>query len=158
MTKLEKLMKTLFLSRLYLYPRFKLCVSEALKADSTSDQEVVEVVQPMTEHMRAVQSAILVAMNSCLTELKKALPQLDSAFLSSLTLENSLFNHFDFQLRTQLEPEWHRVSPRTRQLVGDLSEIRKLLDYLLSYDAYTFYAYLLAFRAASSLQQSPSLW
>jgi DNA excision repair protein ERCC-4 len=117
--------------------------------------EVIELALNLTDNMKAIQSSVLVAMNSCLSELKKALPHLDTSFMS---LENGLFRSFDYSIRNQLDPEWHRISPRTKQLVNDITSLRRLLDYLLRYDAYTFYSFLLSLKSASALQSFPSLW
>ena len=38
-------------------------------------------------------------------------------------------------LRVQLDPEWHRLSARTKQLLSDLTSLRQVLGYLLRYDA-----------------------
>jgi len=60
--------------------------------------------------------------------------------------------------RSQLEAEWHRTAPRTKQLVADVGVLRKLLDYLVRYDAFSFYYLLMKLQVASSEQASPSLW
>jgi DNA excision repair protein ERCC-4 len=120
-------MKALYVKKLYLWPRFQLTVSEAL---DKFQPEVIELTQPLTENMKAIQGAVLVAMKSCIAELKKAVPQLDTFFMS---LENGLFKSFDLALKAQLDPEWHKLSPRTKQLVNDVGQLRKLLDYLLRY-------------------------
>lgn len=57
-----------------------------------------------------------------------------------------------------MESEWHRTAPRTKQLVSDVSVLRKLLDYLIRYDAFAFYYLLMKLQVASSEQTSPSLW
>jgi DNA excision repair protein ERCC-4 len=145
-------MKILGVEKLFLYPRFQMTVAEAL---NRVQPEVIELSQPLSEHMKTIQSSILVAMKTCVSELKKAVPQLDTSFLS---LENSLFRNFDMSVRLQLDPEWHRLSARTKQLVTDMGELRKLLEYLLRYDAYTFYSFLLSLRSANAMQSFPSLW
>ena len=45
-------------------------------------------------------------------------------------------------VRRILDPVWHKVGPRTKQLVSDLATLRRLLSYLLTYDALAFHAYL----------------
>ena len=45
-------------------------------------------------------------------------------------------------MRRQLDPVWHRVGPRTKQLVGDLATLRRLLQLLLTEDALSFQSYL----------------
>lgn len=41
-------------------------------------------------------------------------------------MENALFRSFDVLVRTQLDPVWHKVGPKTRGLVADLTTLRKL--------------------------------
>ncbi len=151
--KVERLMTVLHLNKLYLWPRFRAEVTKSLESRVTPD--VIELSISLSKNMKGIQNAILVAMNSCVGELKKACPNIDT---SQMTLENGLFHAFDFMIKAQLEPEWHRVTYRTRQLINDVSVLRKLLDYLIRYDAFSFYYLLLKIQAASTEQQSPSLW
>ena len=111
--------------------------------------------ESLTKNMKDVQNALLVALNSCILELKKSVTTLDT---TEFTLQNGLFHSFDSKIRSQLDCDWHKLSPRTKQLVTDLTTLRKLLDFLLRYDAFSFYSFLLTLRAASALQISPSLW
>lgn len=153
--KLEKTLKLLHLQKVYLWPRFQMKIKDIL---STCIQPIVtEISQPLTPNMKAIQNAIFVAMKSCIAELKKALPHLEigSTFLN---LENSLFQHFDVILRHQLDVDWHKISFRTKQFITDVGNLRKLLDYLLRYDAFSFYYFLLKLRQSSTDQQTPSLW
>ena len=88
-----------------------------------------------------------------------------SVDVSQLTVENALFKSFDTIVRMQLQPIWHRTSKRTRALcevrVGprpppppstsstlhpppstlhpqDLVTLRKLLNFLVSYDCVSY--------------------
>lgn len=146
-------MRTLFLKKLYLWPRFRLEIAQAL--ENHLQPEVVELKMSLTTNMRSIQNAILVCLNTCLTELKKACPNLEA---EQMTLENGLFGSFDYMIRSQLDPEWHRVSFRTKSIINDLGVLRKLLDYLIRYDAFSFYYLLLKLQATSSSQSSPALW
>ena len=150
--KVENILKRLHIKKLYLWPRFQALVSQVL---DSSSPEVIELSQPLTKNMKSIQNALLVAMTSCISELKKAVTSLDT---SEFTLQNGLFHSFDAKIRSQLDSEWHKLSPRAKQLVADLTTLRKLLDFLLRYDAFSFYSFLLTLRAASALQVSPSLW
>ena len=100
--KIERLLKSLFVKRLYLYPRFHECVSATLEGrqlynvnpklgnninindsiitSATSSvtvnhiqmqPEVIEISKSLTDDMKDVQRAIIVAMESCIKELKK---------------------------------------------------------------------------------------
>lgn len=152
--KIERSLKLLYLKKLYVWSRNQEKIAAIL---DKSQPEVIELSQPLTEAMSGIQSSILVALKSTLEEIKRAAPQL-STVVQELTLENALFKGFDFIIRNQLDSEWHHLSLRTKQLVNDLSTLRKLLDYLLRYDAYSFYCFLLSLRSSSSLQSYPSLW
>ena len=154
--KTEKLLKMLFVRRLYLWPRFKLDIARIL---TRAPPVVVELTQPLSPLMLAIQSAILVAMKGCIDEIKKSAPHIDSSFQPQLTLEYAMFKSFDFTLRNHLEAEWHRTSYKTKQLMNDVTQLRKLLEYLLRYDACSFYSFLLSLKASSAANQnSPSLW
>lgn len=150
---MERVLRTLFVKKLFLWPRFRLEVVDAL--EKHHQPEVIEMSLRMTPHMKAIQSAVLVCMNTCLAELKKSCPTLDTA---QMTLENGLFASFDMVIKSALDPEWHRIPFRTKQIVNDLGVLRKLLDYLVRYDAFSFYYLLLKLQVTSQEQTSPSLW
>jgi DNA excision repair protein ERCC-4 len=52
--------------------------------------------------------------------------------LDDITIENAYFRSFDILVRRQLDPVWHKVGPKTKQLVNDLSTLRRLLTLALS--------------------------
>ncbi len=150
--RIEKLMKLLYLKRLYLWPRFHPQISQVLEANQPI---VVEISPTLTNLMSAIQSALLVAMNTCLIEIKKSCPNLETA---QFTLENGLYKSFDASLRYQLDQEYHKVSYRTKQLMGDMTVLRKLLDYLIRYDSFSFFYLLQRLQKASAEQINPALW
>ncbi len=73
-------------------------------------------------------------------------------------------------VRRILDPVWHKVGPRTKQLVSDLATLRRLLtyvlarsssnldlryhSYLLTYDALAFHAYLETLIASNTTSES----
>lgn len=131
----ERLMRHLFVTRLFLWPRFHMTVGESLERHQP---EVVELQQPMTKAMEQLQEAIVQVMDACLQELKKT-NQLD---VDELTVENGLFKSFDTIIKKQLETIWHQVGPKTKQLISDLGTLRNLLTYLVTYDCVTYNRYL----------------
>lgn len=151
--KTERLLRTLYLKNLYLWPRFRLEINQSLESQTQSD--VVELSLNLASNMKIIQSAILVALNTCIQEMKKACPHADTA---DWTLENGLFTAFDIKLRNQLDPDWHKIPYRSKQILNDMGILRKLLDYLIRYDAFSFYYLLLKIQSTSSEQQFPSLW
>jgi hypothetical protein len=52
---------------------------------------------------------------------------------SELTVENSLLRNFEALLRVELDPIWHRVGAKTKQLISDLGTLRRLLGYVRIY-------------------------
>lgn len=151
--RLERVLKYCYVRRVYLWPRYHVAVKEFL---ARHEPEVVEMAQALTPAMKAIQQAILVAMDGCLKELRRT-TTVDASTLE-LKLENGIFKAFHHMLRRQLDPEWHRISPKTKQLVQDLSVLRQLLDFMLRYDAVTFYSYLIALQRVNATQKYPSDW
>ena len=44
-----------------------------------------------------------------------------------ITVENAIGRSFDQIIRHQLDPIWHQLGPKTRQLVTDLKTLRLIL-------------------------------
>ncbi|PYH71091.1 ssDNA endodeoxyribonuclease RAD1 [Aspergillus vadensis CBS 113365] len=130
-------LRNLFLRKTSLWPRFHVTVAEALEGHRKA--EVIELEVPMSDKMREIQNAVLECVEICIGELKKANTGLDMA---DWTLDSALHRSFDIAIRRQLDPIWHRVSFRTRQIVSDLSDLRAILHALLTYDAVSFLKYL----------------
>ncbi|KAJ3100885.1 hypothetical protein HDU97_001875 [Phlyctochytrium planicorne] len=139
--KLEKTMKTLFLRK---SDRFQMTVAETI--DASGQIELAEVRVPMTDKMRKIQSAIVQCIDASLTDLKKSNRTIDP---DELTVENALFKSFDVVIRSQLDPFWHKIGTRTKQIISDLATLRRLLSYVGSYDCVTFYSFLDTIRAAN---------
>ncbi|KAL6239553.1 hypothetical protein BDW75DRAFT_198497 [Aspergillus navahoensis] len=130
-------LRNLFLRKASLWPRFHVTVAESLEGHRKA--EVIELEVPMSDKMREIQNAVLECVELCIGELKKANTGLDMA---DWTLDSALHRSFDISIRRQLDPMWHRVSFRTRQIVSDLSDLRAILHALLTYDAVSFVKYL----------------
>lgn len=120
-------MRNLFLRKPSLWPRFHVTVAKSLEGHKKA--EVVEFDVPMTESMREIQQAILECVEVSISELRKAGTGLE---LDDWTLDSALHKNFDVIIRRQLQPVWHRVSFRTRQIVNDLSVLRSILQYVQS--------------------------
>ncbi|RAL11024.1 ssDNA endodeoxyribonuclease RAD1 [Aspergillus homomorphus CBS 101889] len=130
-------MRNLFLRKASLWPRFHVTVAESLEGHRKA--EVIELEVPMSDKMRDIQNAVLECVEICIGELKKANTGLD---IADWTLDSALHRSFDIAIRRQLDPMWHRVSFRTRQIVSDLSDLRAILHALLTYDAVSFLKFL----------------
>lgn len=99
----------------------------------------------MTESMKEIHGGLVQCMSTTLAELKRSntmvcgflvFPHVLSYFqldLDDLSVENAYFRSFDAIVRRQLDPVWHKVGPRTKQLVSDLATLRRLLTYAPQY-------------------------
>jgi DNA excision repair protein ERCC-4 len=123
---LASMMRNLFLRKPSLWPRFHVMVAKSLEGRKKA--EVIELEVPMTDGMRDIQNAILECVEVSISELKKADTGLE---LDDWTLDSALHRSFDVIVRRQLDPIWHRVSYRTRQIVNDLSVLRSVLQLVL---------------------------
>lgn len=155
---LASMMRNLFLRKPSLWPRFHVTVAKSLEGRKKA--EVIELEVPMTDGMRDIQNAILECVEVSISELRKADTGLE---LDDWTLDSALHKSFDIIVRRQLDPTWHRVSYRTRQIVNDLSVLRSILHALLTYDAVSFNKYLDTILAAhqpppGSNRQNQSPW
>lgn len=88
---------------------------------------MVDIRVPMSKYMVGIQKAIIEVMDACLKEMRKT----NKVDVEDLTVENGLFKSFDEIVRRQLDPIWHTLGKKTKQLVSDLKTLRKLLDYLV---------------------------
>jgi DNA excision repair protein ERCC-4 len=155
---LSTMMRNLFLRNVSLWPRFQLVVAQSLEGKKRA--EVIELEVPMSDSMRDIQNAIMECVEVCIGELKKANSGLD---MEDWNLDSALHKQFDLLVRRQLDPVWHRVSWKTKQIVNDLTVLRGMLHTLLTYDAVSFNRYLDTILAAhtpppGSTRQSQSPW
>ncbi|KAJ5699053.1 hypothetical protein N7462_001058 [Penicillium macrosclerotiorum] len=134
---LANMLRNLFLRKASLWPRFHVSVAEALEGHRKA--EVIELDVPMSAKMREVQNAVLECVELSIAELRKSNTGLD---MEEWTLDSALHKNFDVSIRRQLDPIWHRVTFRTRQIVSDLTDLRAILHALLTYDAVSFVKYL----------------
>ncbi|XP_005095873.1 DNA repair endonuclease XPF [Aplysia californica] len=139
--QVERMMKNLFVKKLFLWPRFQASVVTCFNKHKV---DVVEVHQHLTPAMTACQTSLLDIINACIAELKRSNPSID---MDEITVENALSKSFDLLIRLQLEPLWHQLSVRTRQLVSDLKTIRLILRQLTQYDCVTFHSFLQSIRS-----------
>lgn len=135
-TKIERIMKTLFVPKLYLWPRFHLAVKSSL--DKINPQ-VIELHVELTPAMIEIQTSLLDLINYSIKELKRLNPSLDT---EEITVENSLSKCFHKILQNQLNPIWHRLSSTTKQLVSDLKLLRNLMISVTTLDAVRFQSML----------------
>ncbi|NWH57345.1 XPF endonuclease, partial [Geococcyx californianus] len=148
----ERVMRNLFVRKLYLWPRFHIAVNSFLEKHKP---EVVEIHVSMTPAMLAIQTSILDILNACLRELKRYNPALE---VEDLSLENAIGKAFDKTIRHYLDPLWHQLGAKTKSLVQDLKILRTLLLYLTQYDCVTFLNLLESLKASEKAFGENSGW
>ncbi|GAA5854347.1 hypothetical protein JCM9279_004728 [Rhodotorula babjevae] len=148
---LQTTLVQLKLREVLILPRFHDDVDRDLKKRQA---DVVEIYQPLTNNMLDIQTAILECMELTLSEIKRSNHYLD---IEDLTVENALFSSFDSLVRTRLDPVWHKVGPKMRALVFDLTYLRKLQNLLLTTDCVDFNRYLETFLSSFSTAVAGSL-
>ncbi|XP_076665620.1 DNA repair endonuclease XPF mei-9 isoform X1 [Andrena cerasifolii] len=134
--QVERVMKALFVKKLYLWPRFHTLVNNSLGAHKPN---VIELHVKITPKMLNIQTALLDIMNYVVKELKRLNKYLD---LDELNVENAIAKKFHKQLQSQLDPIWHQLSSTSKQLLSDLKTLRALLACLTYEDCVSFYAML----------------
>ncbi|KAF5972738.1 DNA excision repair ERCC-4 [Fusarium coicis] len=155
---LATMMRNLFLRKASLWPRFHVTVAQSLEGKKKA--EVIELEVPMTDSMREIQNAIMECVEVSIHELKKGNSGLE---MDDWNLDSALLKNFDVMVRRQLDPNWHRVSWKTKQIVNDLTVLRTMLNSILAYDAVSFLQHLDTIHAAhspppGSTRQTQSPW
>jgi DNA excision repair protein ERCC-4 len=155
---LASMMRNLFLRKPSLWPRFHATVARSLEGKRKA--EVIELEVPMSDAMQDIQNAVLECVEVSIGELRKANTGLE---MEDWTLDSALHRNFDTIIRRQLDPVWHRVSWRTKQIANDLTVLRSILHSLLSYDCVSLLKYLDTILAAhspppGSTRQNQSPW
>lgn len=135
-SQVERVMKALFVKKLYLWPRFHTIINNCL---SKHEPDVIELHVQITPKMQNIQTALLDVMNYIVKELKGTNKYLD---LEDLTVENAIAKKFHKQLHLQLDPIWHQLSTTTKQLLSDLKILRSLIISLTYEDSVSFYVML----------------
>ncbi|KAK3938405.1 hypothetical protein QBC46DRAFT_390252 [Diplogelasinospora grovesii] len=155
---LATMMRNMFLRKASLWPRFHVHVAQSLEGKKKA--EVIELEVPMTDAMRDIQNAIMECVEVSIHELKKGNTGLD---MEDWNLDSALLKNFDVMVRRQLDPNWHRVSWKTKQIVSDLTVLRGMLQSLVALDAVSFLQHLDTIHAAhspppGSTRQTQSPW
>lgn len=135
--KLDKIMRSLFVTSLHLWPRFHASVQSSL-AKPRAQPEVIEINLPMSQTMKNIQFDIMDLIDMCLKELAKT----NTAFLydsDQLNVENAINRSFDGFIRRKFDEIWHQLGTRARRLINDIQWLRNLLHLLTQSDVVTFY-------------------
>ncbi|KAK0530782.1 DNA repair protein RAD16, partial [Tilletia horrida] len=136
LSPLQTVLRQLQIRKVDLWPRFHQSIVRDL---GQRRPDVIELHQPLNRAMLEIQTAIMECLEATLGELKRSSATID---IDDFSVDNAIFRSFDVMVRRQLDPVWHKVGPKTKQLVSDLTTLRSLMNYLLTYDSVTFQSYL----------------
>ena len=152
---LDRIMRALFVTKVYLWPRYRSEVSQSL--DKRAQPEVIEMRFSLSPLMESIQFAIMDLINMCLKDMKES----NSAYLSEaeeLTVENALTPNFTQFLRRQFEPIWYQLNPQTKRMIGDIKLLRQVLFSLTEEDCVTFYCLVESIRQSIKIDAKTSDW
>ncbi|KAK7047730.1 DNA repair endonuclease XPF [Halocaridina rubra] len=144
----ERVMRNLFVKKLYLWPRFHMDIAAYLEK---CKPEVIELHLQMTTPMKQIQMSLLDLINVTVQELRLSNNSIDT---EEFTAENAISRSFEKMLKVQLDPIWHQLSSRTKVLIADLKVLRTVLLYLTQYDCVTFYNLVNSLRTTEKAIQS----
>ncbi|RKP19690.1 hypothetical protein ROZALSC1DRAFT_28734, partial [Rozella allomycis CSF55] len=150
--RLEKTLKCLYLTDVKFYPRYEVRIAQQLEEKET---ELIEINIGMTDKMKDIQLALIEVMDKCIRELAKMHKELN---IEEMNVENGYFKHFDAIIKRQLDPIWHTVGLRSKQLMSDLVDLRNLIHYLNSTDCVTFYSYLETILTSQKMNEMGTSW
>lgn len=151
----DRIMRSLFVTAIFLWPRFKEEVSASLNA--RAQPEVIEVRFTLSPLMEAIQFAVIDLISRCLKEMCKANVSF-ACEAEDLTVEHALSPQFTRFIKRKLEPIWHSLPPNLKRLVGDIHLLRQVLFSLTEDDCVTFYNFVESIRQSVKLDATVSDW
>merc|ERR1719450_1873478 len=106
--------------------------------------------------MMSIQTSVLDLLNFSMQEIRRINPSLVASEDKEdmLTVENAISKAFYKLLQRELDPIWHQLSQRTKQLVSDLKTLHSVLMYLTRYDCITFHAFVSALKTTDNAMKS----
>ncbi|XP_059046563.1 DNA repair endonuclease XPF isoform X2 [Achroia grisella] len=138
--QVEKVMRALFVTELFLWPRFHGTIIKCLKSRQA---QVVELHVNLTTNMSSIQTCLLDIMNYTVKQLKCINRTLD---MKEITTENCITKKFHKILQSQLDCVWHQLSTRTKEYIQDLKVLRSMIINLIHDDSVSFYALVSKYR------------
>ena len=161
--KVGKLMETLSIGNICLWPRFHLVIKEHC---SKHPPDVVQLAVSLTTRMKRIQASIIEIMCACTAQLAHQ----SGVDLHDVTPEMNILPSADVRLRQKINKSKILKGTKLRssnELMSDLKTLRHMLSSLLTHDCVSYYNMLESIRIAASLplsnssglfQKEPSQW
>ncbi|CAG2101612.1 unnamed protein product [Medioppia subpectinata] len=153
--KLDRTMRYLFATKLYLWPRFHAAITDSLGARTAPN--VIEIRLSMTPLMKKIQFSLMDLISMCIKELTNS----NTSFLydcEELNAMNVISLNFNSMVKRQFDPIWYQLSAKSRRMVSDIKLLKQLLFNLTQYDSVTFYHEIKAIRQSVVLNADTSDW
>ncbi|XP_075974151.1 DNA repair endonuclease XPF mei-9 isoform X2 [Anticarsia gemmatalis] len=144
--QVEKVMRALFVTELFLWPRFHGTTIQCLKSRQA---QVTELHVPLTTNVSYIQTCLLDIINYTVKQLKTTNRTLD---MQEITTENCITKKFHKILQSQLDSVWHQLSTRTKEYIQDLKVLRSMTVNLLHDDSVSFYSLVSKYRTPEYAQ------
>ena len=160
--RLQNTMRWLHVSKVFLWPRFHDLVRRDL--DASQFFSVTEELIEFTPAMQNVQRAIVACQDAALDAIKAACPGVDIDALCSGS--GALFDNFNDLLRRHIMTSAGGgaggaavlTKPAVKAAQRELGFMRKLLHYLVRYDAVSLYSYLNTERITALKEERRGDW
>ena len=131
--KLERIMRNLFVTKLFLWPRFHATLNSSFSSRPTPN--VVEMRINMTPAMKEVQFALIDLISRCIEDLGKMNTFIYSSSLdienkedeNALNTINVISKSFNKIVRAHLDSVWFQLSTEARRTVRDIGLLKSLL-------------------------------
>jgi DNA excision repair protein ERCC-4 len=153
--RLNKLLKCLHCNKLFLWPRFHLDIQSVLDNEMNNTcANLYEYSQPLTAAQVSMQELLFELLELCSIQLKSdnSLHNINVSSVQALLSSNLQSN-----IKFHLQPQWHKVSNKTKQLLHDVEALKNCLKYLINYNCCAVYRLLLTIRAQAQ-HSNYSLW
>ena len=158
--RVGKIMETLSVGTIYLWPRFHLSIKEYC---AKHQPDVVQLAVSLTPRMKRIQASIIEIMVACTAQLAHT----TNIDLNEMTAETNILFSADARLRGKINKAKHLRGSKLRasnELISDLKTLRHMLSSLLIHDCISFYKMLESIRVTASVksdglfQKEPSQW
>lgn len=152
-SRLEHVVACSRVQHVHLWPRFRTRLDAAVARTPIDSVGVfVQLSRQQEQLHNAIKVVVRVALSELITSAKRYLANEDVA---DVTEDDDVFSaDIERRLRRQLQKRWHLVGPKTKQLLNDVSLLRKLFVLLVQLDCVSFYRFLLSIRGTERPQHS----
>eukprot|EP00835_Amoeboradix_gromovi_P004564 NODE_363_length_10100_cov_0.133787.p2 type:complete len:788 gc:universal NODE_363_length_10100_cov_0.133787:10022-7659(-) len=131
--KIERMLSSLYLQNLFLYPRYRDAVNDGLKKLFIEEHSI-----PVQKDLLDIEHCIRDCLQIVISDLKSSCRWIDP---TEITLEKSLTSNFEFLLKQELEPNDYKLSDSSQLAIEEIKFFKHLLSYLYDYDCISFLKY-----------------